>query len=131
MGEGLPPKAAHAGQEAPPSCRERRPSPATVRTHITMAVPPEPGLGRGAREAHTLAQGQPGSIMGTPRDKRSAAQSLEPDAARIPLLEQRMPRPPRWNPPQGESPPNSGDQLTLGPTGSRGGDSGSPCSTGG
>lgn len=47
MGKGLPPKAAHAGQETPPSRRERRPSPATVRTHITMAVPPEPGLGRG------------------------------------------------------------------------------------
>ncbi|XP_072607396.1 lITAF domain-containing protein [Vulpes vulpes] len=41
--------------------------------------------------------------MGTPRDKRSAALGSEPDAARIPLLEQRSPGAPRWNYPQGLS----------------------------
>ncbi|XP_045640596.1 lITAF domain-containing protein isoform X1 [Ursus americanus] len=46
--------------------------------------------------------------MGTPRDKRFAAQSPEPDAARIPLLEQRTPRPPRWNPPREPPPPPPG-----------------------
>ncbi|XP_039100309.1 LITAF domain-containing protein isoform X5 [Hyaena hyaena] len=61
-----------------------------------MAVP---GPGGGAREAGTLAGGHPGLAMGTP-GKRSAAQSLEPDAARIPLLEQNMSRAPRWNRPQ-------------------------------
>ncbi|KAM8950977.1 lITAF domain-containing protein isoform 1-T1 [Lycaon pictus] len=38
--------------------------------------------------------------MGTPRDKRSAALGSEPDATRIPLLEQRSPGAPRWNYPQ-------------------------------
>ncbi|XP_019324098.2 lITAF domain-containing protein [Panthera pardus] len=67
--------------------------------HITMAVPPEPGPGRGTRQAGTLAQGHPGLAMGTP-DKHSAAQSLEPAAAGIPLLEQNTSRTPRWNHPQ-------------------------------
>ncbi|XP_064448592.1 lITAF domain-containing protein isoform X11 [Mirounga angustirostris] len=66
-----------------------------------MPFPPEPGLGRGIREVSTLVPGQPGGIMGTPRDKRLAAQNPELDAARIPLLEQRTSRAPRWNPPQG------------------------------
>ncbi|XP_013969943.1 LITAF domain-containing protein isoform X1 [Canis lupus familiaris] len=43
--------------------------------------------------------------MGSPRDKRSAALGSEPDATRIPLLEQRSPGAPRWNYPQGPPPP--------------------------
>ncbi|XP_030875833.1 LITAF domain-containing protein isoform X4 [Leptonychotes weddellii] len=80
-----------------------------------MPFPPEPGLGRGIREVRTPVPGQPGGIMGTPRDKRLAAQSPELDAARIPLLEQRTSRAPRWNPPQGLSLPSCkvGDTLRL------------------
>ncbi|XP_073755634.1 lipopolysaccharide-induced tumor necrosis factor-alpha factor homolog isoform X2 [Callorhinus ursinus] len=62
-------------------------------------------LGRGTREVRTPVPGQPGGIMGTPQDKRSAAQSPELYAARIPLLEQRTSRAPRWNPPQEPPPP--------------------------
>ncbi|XP_027973320.1 lipopolysaccharide-induced tumor necrosis factor-alpha factor homolog isoform X2 [Eumetopias jubatus] len=65
---------------------------------------PPGGLGRGTREVRTPVPGQPGGIMGT-RDKRSAAQSPELYAARIPLLERRTPRAPRWNPPQEPPPP--------------------------
>lgn len=74
---------------------------AIVRTHITMAVPPEPGPARGS-EACTPVRGPP-AAMRAPGDKRSAAQNSEPDPARIPLLEQRASRVPRWNPPVGES----------------------------
>nr|XP_044602959.1 lITAF domain-containing protein isoform X2 [Equus asinus] len=87
------------GWEAPPlSCREWGQSPtalATVRTHIAMAVPPEPGAAGGAGGGlHCWQDGDP------PQDKRSVAQSSEPDAARIPLLAQRTSSVPRWNHPQ-------------------------------
>ncbi|XP_045689695.1 lITAF domain-containing protein [Phyllostomus hastatus] len=42
--------------------------------------------------------------MKTAGDKHSADQNLEPDDALVPLLEQRTPSVPRWNPPQEPSP---------------------------
>lgn len=124
---GGPGRAVGRGAEPPPQGLPARPAgrgdteltPRPVTPHITMAVPPQPGLGRGARGAPTLVQGQPGGAMGTPRDKRSATLGSEPDAARIPLLEQRSPGAPRWNYPQGEMSPHPGPKVTWGPTGSR------------
>ena len=63
--------------------------------------------------------------MKTAGDKRSFTQNLEPDDASMPLLEQRTPNVPRWNPPQGEGAPQvsglgeASDRLKLGPPGSR------------
>lgn len=79
-------------REAPPPPAEPTPL-AIVRTHSTVAVRAEPDLPAGHQAS-----------MRMPTDKHSAAWSSEPEAARIPLLEQKTSRGPRWDHPQGEGP---------------------------
>lgn len=69
-----------------------------------MAVPLEPGsaTGRQGRPAFLSTGDQ--AAMKTPEGKSPSTQSLEPDAARIPLLKQSTSKESRWNCPQGKGP---------------------------